>query len=224
MHLPKLRDLLAEKLEAAGRGAWAQEEFAQLEDLRWTAPPSEEGYLRIKGAKLLPRRSQAVLRAVHQWREQVAQGLDRSAFRVMPNEALLALARSVPQSPEQLHAVRGLPASLAKRYGDQLLAAIERGLATPLDALAIPERRPRQRPDAAQEARFERLKQLRNRRAQELALEPGVICPNGALQAIARAAPARREELTGLVELRRWQVEALGAAAILEAAADPTVQ
>jgi ribonuclease D len=224
MHLSRLRDLLAGKLEAAGRWTWAQEEFAQLEDLRWTGPPSEEGYLRIKGAKLLPRRSQAVLRAVHQWREQVAQGLDRSPFRVMPNEALLALARSVPQSLEQLHAVRGLPASLANRYGDQLLAAISRGLATPLDTLAVPERRPRERPDAAQEARFERLKQLRNRRAQELGLEPGVICPNGALQAIARAAPGQREELAGMVEVRRWQVEALGAAAVLEAAADPAVQ
>ena len=224
MHLPRLRDLLADQLEAAGRWTWAQEEFAHLEALRWTGAPAEEGYLRVKGAKLLPRRSQAVLRAVYQWREQVAQGLDRSPFRVMPNEALLALARSVPQSPEQLHAVRGLPSSLARRYGDQLLAAVARGLGTPLDTLAVPERRPRQRPDAAQEARFERLKQLRNRRAQELGLEPGVICPNGALQAIARVALERREELTGVEELRRWQIEALGAEAILAAAADPRVQ
>lgn len=224
VHLPRLRDLLAGKLEAAGRWAWAQEEFAQLEALRWTGPPAEEGYLRLKGARLLPRRSQAVLRALYQWREQVAQGLDRSPFRIMPNEALLALARSVPQSLEQLHAVRGLPPSLAKRYGDQLLAAIERGLAAPLETLAVPERRPRQRPDATQEARFERLKELRNRRAQELGLEPGVICPNGALQAIARIAPTRREDLGGLEELRRWQIEALGAPAILGAAAEPAVQ
>ncbi len=224
MHLPRLRDLLEGKLNAAGRWTWAQEEFAQLEALRWTGAPAEEGYLRLKGAKLLPRRSQAVLRALYHWREQVARELDRSPFRVMPNEALLALARSVPQSPEQLHAVRGLPPSLARRYGDQLLAAIERGLGTPLETLAVPERRPRQRPDAAQEARFERLKQLRNRRARELGLEPGVICPNGALQAIARVAPTRREELAGLEELRRWQVEALGAPAILAAAADPTIQ
>jgi len=224
MHLPRLRDLLAGKLEAAGRWAWAKEEFGQLEALRWTGASAEEGYLRLKGAKLLPRRAQAVLRSLHHWREQVAQGLDRSPFRVMPNEALLALARSVPQSPEQLHAVRGLPSSLAKRYGDQLLAAVERGLATPLDTLVIPERTPRHRPDASQEARFERLKLLRNQRAAELGLEPGVICPNGALQAIARAAPTGREALTGVVELRRWQIEALGAPAILAAAADPAGQ
>ncbi len=224
MHLPRLRDLLAGRLEAAGRWAWAQEEFAQLEGLRWTAPPTEEGYLRLKGAKTLPRRSQAVLQAVYQWREQTARALDRSPFRVMPNEALLALARSVPQSQEQLRGVHGLPPSLARRYGDQLLAAIERGLATPLDALPLPERRPRQRADAAQEVRFERLKDLRNRRALELGLEPGVICPNGALQAIARAAPRRPEDLAGVTELRRWQVEAVGASAILAAAAEPPLQ
>ncbi len=224
MHLPKLRDQLASRLEAAGRWAWAQEEFAQLEGLRWTALSTEDGWLRLKGAKVLPRRSQAVLQALYQWREQSARALDRSPFRVMPNEALLAMARSVPRSHDQLRGVSGLPPSLARRHGDQLLAAIEAGLATSLEALPVPERRARQRPDAAQEARFERLKTLRNRRAEELGLEPGVICPNGALQAIARAAPQRLVELQGIEELRRWQIEALGGPAILVAAAEPPAQ
>ncbi len=219
-HLPKLRDELAGRLEAAGRWAWAQEEFARLEALRWTASSTEDGYLRLKGAKVLPRQSQAVLRALHQWREQTARTLDRSAFRIMPNEALLALARSLPRSEEQLSGVHGLPPSLARRYGAQLLGAIAAGLAAPLEELPIPERRSRERADAAQEARLERLKELRNRRAVELGLEPGVICPNGALQAIARAAPQGLDALQGIGELRRWQIEALGAPAILAAAPD----
>lgn len=220
-YLPKLRDQMADRLKAAGRTAWAEEEFRCLEGVRWTAPPTEEGWLRLKGAKVLPRRSQAVLRALHQWREQTARALDRAPFRVVQNEALLAVARAAPRSQSELLAVRGLPPSLARRYGAQLLAAVDMGLADPLDSLPVPPRGSRARPDAAQEARFERLKVLRNQRASELGLEPGVLCPNGALQAVARVAPPTPAELEGIDELRRWQIAALGSAAILAAAAEP---
>src|SRR5256885_15123810 len=53
-HLPRLRDLLHAQLVARGRLAWAEEEFARLEELRWSAPgegPGEEAYLRVQGAK-----------------------------------------------------------------------------------------------------------------------------------------------------------------------------
>ncbi|MBI2614743.1 MAG: HRDC domain-containing protein [Gemmatimonadetes bacterium] len=95
------------------------------------------------------------------------------------------------------------------------------GLADPLDSLPVPARGSRPRPDPAQEARFERLKALRNRRASELKLEPGVLCPNGALQAVAWVAPPTVAELERIEELRRWQIVALGPAAILAAAAEP---
>ena len=189
--------------------------------MRWTASPTEDGWLRVKGAKVLPRRSQAVLRALHQWREQTARALDRAPFRVVQNEALLAVARAVPRGQVELLAVRGLPPSLARRYGAQLLAAVEMGLADPLDGLPVPPRGSRVRPDAAQEARLERLKALRNQRASDLGLEPGVLCPNGALQAVALVAPPTVAELEGIEELRRWQIAALGPAAILAAAAEP---
>jgi ribonuclease D len=216
-YLPRLRDLLADRLRAAGRLGWAEEEFARLESLRWTAPAPDDGYLRLKGAKALPRRPQAVLRALHAWREETARTLDRSAFRIMPNDALLAVARSAPQTTAELHAVAGLPGTLARRYGAELLAAVRAGLDAPGSTLPTRERAERTRPDAAQEARVERLKQLRNRRAAELGLQPGVVCPNGALALIARAAPPSVDALRQVPDLRRWQVEALGPAAIVAA-------
>ncbi len=224
MHLPRLRDLLAERLGAMGRMEWGQEEFRHLEGVRWTGSPTEDGWLRVKGAKVLPRRSQAVLRALYQWREQTARALDRAPFRVVQNEALLAIARAVPRSPGELLTVRGLPPAVARRYGAQLLAAAEMGLADPLDSLPVPTRGARPRPDAAQEARLERLKALRNQRASELGLEPGVLCPNGALQAVARVAPRTVAELETIEDLRRWQIAAVGPAAILAAAGDSAAQ
>ena len=208
-------------LSTAASLAWAEEEFARLETLRWSAPPADDGYLRLKGAKALPRRSQAVLRALHAWREDTARTLDRSAFRILPNDALLAVARAMPQGSGELHAITGLPGSLARRYGEELLAAVRAGLDAPVSTLPSRERTPRTRPDAAQEARFERLKELRNRRAAVLGLEPGVVCPNGALALIAHAAPASVDALREVPDLRGWQLEALGPAAIIAAVAQP---
>ncbi|HET8624632.1 MAG TPA: ribonuclease D, partial [Gemmatimonadales bacterium] len=71
-HLPGLRDVLREQLERRGRLAWAEEEFAQLAQVRWRGDDSEPGFLRIKGAKALRGRSLAVLREVFEWREEQA--------------------------------------------------------------------------------------------------------------------------------------------------------
>jgi len=217
-HLLPLRDLLADRLASAGRSEWAAEEFRRLEQVRWSAP-QQEAYQRLKGASTLAPSSRAVLRALLGWRDRVAGAQDRSPFRVFPNEALLAIARAVPRTLEELTRVPGVPPVLVRRHGSELLAAIEEGLASPPER-AQPALRTRERPDPAQLARLERLKALRNQRAVELGLEPGVLCPNATLAAVARAAPRSVEDLQRVEELRAWQLEALGAAALLAAAAD----
>jgi ribonuclease D len=62
------------------------------------------------------------------------------------------------------------------------------------------------------EARVERLKAARNHVAQELGLEPGVLCGRATLEAVARAQPipTDRAGFARIVELRRWQIEILG--------------
>jgi ribonuclease D len=80
------------------------------------------------------------------------------------------------------------------------------------------ERPARRIPDPAFEARVEALKHRRNRLAEELQLAPGVLCPNGTLEAIARAEPTSLDALANIPELRRWQVKVLGPS-LLEAVA-----
>jgi ribonuclease D len=61
---------------------------------------------------------------------------------------------------------------------------------------------------------------LRNRLAPKLGLQPGVLCPNGTLEAIARANPQTLEELAAVPELRHWQRRELGRE-LLAAVAEP---
>ena len=212
-HLPRLRDAMRERLTALGRLIWAEEEFRHLEDLRWTGPTDDGlAFQRIKGAKALAPRSLAALRELVNWREQVAAERDTALFRVIGNEVLLAVSRALPRSPRELDAIRELPASLARRHGPALVAAVERALTLAERDLPTRERTPRAPHDPDLEARVERLKVARNAVAQQHGLDPGVLAGKSLLEAIARRRPRDLAALAQIEDVRKWQVGVLGAA------------
>ena len=211
-YLLTLRERLRAELAARGRLSWAEEEFARLEGVRWN-PVEANGsaYLRLKGARALSRRGLAVLRELVPWREAIAAELDRASFRVVSNDALLALSAAPPRSAEELSRLKGLSPRLVAERGASLLSVIERGLAVPDKDLPRFPRAVRRAPDPAFDQAVERLKRVRNQMAERLGLDPGVLCPNGTLEAVGRARPATREALRDIPELRQWQTETLGA-------------
>jgi len=212
-HLPALRDILRERLESMGRLEWAQEEFRHLEQVRWAAAEDQEpGFLRMKGAKALRGRALAVLRELFEWREAQAKRNDRAAFRVLNNEPMMEMAKTPPTSLDELRQVKGIGHDFAERRGTELLRVIEQALALPESKWPRVERAPRRLPDPAYEARVDKLKALRNELAAKLELQPGVLCPNGTLEAVARAEPKTMTELGAIGELRRWQLAVIGPA------------
>ncbi len=211
-HLLALRERLRAELEARGRLSWAEEEFARLEGVRWNPVEANGGaFLRVKGARRLSRRGLAVLRELVPWREAIAAELDRASFRVVSNDALLALSAAPPHSAEELSQVKGLSPRLVVERGASLLTVIARGLAVPDKDLPRFPRAARRAPDPAFDQAVDRLKRVRNQMAERLNLDPGVLCPNGTLEAVARARPATRDALRDVPELRQWQMETLGA-------------
>jgi len=210
-HLLPLRDHLRAELVAKGRLPWAEEEFLRLESVRWTPTPGNgDAALRMKGARTLSRRGLAVLQRLWHWRDSVAAELDRASFRVVSTEALLALADKAPQSLEALHAIGGVSERLLETRAAAMLAAIEQGLAVPERDLPRFPRGERRANDPAFDQRVERLKVARNAAAVRLGLDPGVLCPKGTLEALARAHPKTAAGLGDVPEMRKWQVEALG--------------
>ncbi len=220
-YLLQLRDQLERELKRLNRFEWAKEEFRHLEGLRWRRPAEDDqAFLRIKGAKALQPRSRAVLRELHTWRENTARTLDRAPFRVLTNAALVSVAQAAPRTTKRLQNIPGLPASVAKRHGSDFLEAVDRGLKVPKEDWPRIKRAPRPEHDHGYEGRLERLKQIRDHRASEEEMQPGHLCPNGTLQAIARAVPKTPKQLEKVKELRRWQLDALGADLLLGALQD----
>jgi len=111
---------------------------------------------------------------------------------------------------EELQRVKGVGPETIARRGGEILDAIAQAMAIPERDLPRLPRPPRRAPDPAADARLERLKAARNRIAARLDLAPGVACPNGTLEEIARQAPTTLDGLAALTSLRRWQREEFG--------------
>ena len=210
-HLPVLRDMLRDRLTERGKLAWAEEEFALATAVRWPAPDTPEvAALSMKGARTLSPRGLAVFRELFVWRTRTAEQLDRAAFRIIGNEALIALAERTPKDLAGLSAIPGVGKDLVERRGREILAAVERGLGIPEADLPRFPRAARHRPDPAFDGRLERLKAVRVGLVGRLDLQPGVIAPNWLLEGVARGGPRTIEELGQVEGIRRWQIAQFG--------------
>jgi ribonuclease D len=210
-YLLDLRDRLKEELHAAGRWSWAAEEFARLDGTRWDDESDGLAWMRIKGARDLTRRELALFRELVQWRDGVAKILDRATFRVVGNEALLTAAHDAPRTREALAAIRGMPRGIIDSRANDVLAAIERGIAEPDASLPRFPKAPRWERDPDFDGRATRLKAVRDAAAARLSLDPGVLFSRERLEAVARANPRTTDDLARVNDVRRWQVDVLGA-------------
>lgn len=211
-YLPELRDILKSRLEAMGRLEWAEEEFRIQERTGWEPPEDEQtAYLRLKKTRDLGPRSRAALREIYEWRDDVARERDVASFRVLNNDALVEVAREMPRGMAELEKVGGLSTGNVKRWGEALLAGLERARSLSEDELPErpqPTRGPPRDPEIDQRA--DRLKAVRDAAAERLELDRGFLMPRWQLEAIARARPEDVEALASLEHVRRWQMEALG--------------
>jgi ribonuclease D len=206
LYLLPLREKLTRELREARRWRWAEEEFEALCRRSW---PEREfdtlGYLRIKGARRLDPRGLSVLRELYLMRDARARDVDRPPFKVLGNRTLLEIAEIQPRKLEELARIKGMTELLMRRLGREVLEAVRSGRKQ--DHGPIPRLgggNGRRRMDRTTERHLAALKAWRTRRAVELAMDPGVLCPNSALEAIAWRAPKSREDLEGLNELKGW--------------------
>ncbi|MBL8996414.1 MAG: HRDC domain-containing protein [Gemmatimonadales bacterium] len=210
MHLLGLRDILRDELEQKGRLAWAIEEFARLESTRWAEEDKGQAFLRIKGARDLTRRELALFRELVQWRDAAALKLDRATFRVVSNDVLFEAARTAPDSKAALGRIKGMPRGILERAGEELLAAVARGLAVPEGELPRFPKAARWDRDPEFDHKVGALKAVRDAAATRLELDPGVLCSRERMEVVARLLPTTPEALETIPEFRKWQVAELG--------------
>ena len=209
-HLLELQRRLAERLRQVGRLDWVLEEseaVAALEPARRRKDP--EGWLKVKGARQLSPRRQAVLRELHGWRESVAEATDVPAFKIVSPETLLALAERQPLTVAELRQVRGVLPRLGQ-HTSAILEATARG--STLDDGLLPRPVPSPRPIVSTETRrrIDALRAWRATEAARLELDVSIVLPQRLLDRVAEARPRDPAALGAVDGLRRWRVETFG--------------
>ena len=211
LYLVRLTNKLEKALQHAGRLTWAQEEFETLTQREWPEREFDQhGHIRIKGAKKLDPKSLGVLHELYLMRDKRAREIDRPTFKVLGNRTLLELAETRPKHLSDLNGVKGITDLIVRRMGRDILEAVKKGRSSPRLPVPKPPSNGRRRIDRKTERLVNRLKRWRAARAQELELDPGVLCPNSSLEAIAWKNPQQAADLKEVDELKGWFVKEFG--------------
>lgn len=198
--LPRLWRTLRDQLVAAGRLDWYRQERDAIRD----QPPLEErrAWTRLRGVGRLNRHAQTRAHALWHTRETLARDTDTAPNRIVSDKVLLDLASTPVDDLAKLRRA-GVRRQSARRFGDELLRAMREG--TP-----APPARPRSgRFDEHDRAMVDDLRARRSRVAGALGLDPGVLCPNRALERAVAARPVTVAELREGLDLRPWQWKVL---------------
>jgi ribonuclease D len=136
--LVDLRDALEGELERQGKLDWAHEEFeAILAAL--PAPPRTDPWRRTSGIhRVRGRRQLAVVRALWESRDELAQRRDIAPGRLLPDSAIIAAANASPAGPDALGRLPGWGGKATRRLVPVMWPEIEAALALPDDGLPRP--------------------------------------------------------------------------------------
>lgn len=139
-HLLPAWHLLEERLTELGRLAWVEQESARLAREAARRLPPEEAWTKVKGAERLSPVQLGRLREVAGWRERTALDTNTPPSWLIKDRPLLELARTPPGTPGELLRRRDVSERTVRRYGREILNALERGGREPL---TVPRPAPR---------------------------------------------------------------------------------
>lgn len=129
VYLPRVRDLLVERVKSEEVRGWMGEEFAAFDDpsLYLDREPREM-YLRVKGAGSLAPRQLAILRELAAWREVQARKRDWPRSHVLEDFSLMAATEELPQSVAEFKELRGVSRRMPDAAVLDVLEAMKRGM------------------------------------------------------------------------------------------------
>lgn len=212
--LHALRQVLADRLEQAGRTEWARQEFDYL--TRWRPRPRVDPWRRTSGiGSVRDPRGLAIVRSLWEAREQAAERADRPPGRVLADAAIIAAAKARPTSQDQL---RGLPAfARLRRRGGAWWEAIRQAQDLPESDLpprhaesGPPPARSWERRDPVAAARLAAVRQAIGARADELGLPAEVLISPELVRALVweSEGPVSEDEVRQrLTPARAWQLD-----------------
>lgn len=212
-YLPRLADLLAEKLEEMNRTQWHRQtcQWAVRSALQAKNEIDLEQNWRIRGVSRLKPKEMAFVRELWRWRENEAQKEDTPPFRIMYSKQLLAIAEWITAQKDPVKAkLPKLPRSCRGPRLAALKKAIEK--ASQLLQDQWPQRKKpdfSRQPSSLQQVQIERLRISVAQIAASLNLPPQLIAPKAVLGSIVLRKLNTPEKLIHSNLISPWQAQLL---------------
>ena len=183
-HLNPLVENLRARLVELGRLEWHRQICRRIIEIAANPNATDPDQVwRIKGHDKLSEVGLAVLRALWHWRERDALRTGRPPFFILKHEALSEIAEQAALGGPRT--VR-LPPYLTPRRRQGVLEAVREGLAVPAEERPRHHRVTTRRMTRRELDHSDQLKELRDKRAKELGIDPTIIAAKGTLLGLAR--------------------------------------
>jgi ribonuclease D len=171
-YLLPLADHLVAGLREKGREAWFHQSCASLqEDVAAREHLEKEDPWRVNGCGRLHPKGLAILRAMWEWREGVAQERDIPCFKVMSNKQMVAYAENFEAGKHQLMPPNGW----RPRWKQQFHQIVELVLRSEQSDWPSRPKKVKGRLSDAQRDQIDRLCQQRDRIAEGLGIESSLL-------------------------------------------------
>lgn len=209
-YLLPLARMLIHKLKKIDRMTWVLEECEDLSKVRPVLSNEAPLFMKFKGAGRLKSRSLAVLEALLQFRKRVAEEKDRPFFKIIGNESMMKIVTARPVTLRRLKNIKALSNRQISMYGSDLIKVVAKTLKVPESELPVfPSNKPPMLPNGVP-AKIKVLKSWRVSKASALGIDPGILCNNALITAIAVKNPGDSKSLETVKEMKNWQKQVFG--------------
>jgi len=210
IYLIKLAKILDKELKEIDRISWVHEECEILSKVRPALLSSEPLFMKFKGAGKLTPESLAVLETLLQFRRGVAEKKDKPLFKIIGNNSIMKIVKEKPVNKRQLAKIKTLSQKQIDMYGDAIVKAVNNSLMLPAADLPVYPRRKAPVLPPEVPLRAKAVKRWRDSKAEEIGLDPAIICNNSIINSIAIHNPAYLKDLSRIKEMKKWQKKEFG--------------
>lgn len=173
-----------EKLKKLNRFSWLEKDFSALADPDRYQPDPEHVWKKIRESKKLKGEKLAVLQKLAAWREVTARQENRPRNWLVKDDAIVDMARLLPEDLNELARIKSLQDRFLKKYGEVLLAVIHKARNDTPEPLAEVIRRDKL--TGSQEAMVDALSIIVRLQAEIHELNPNTLASRKELQAFVQ--------------------------------------
>jgi len=213
VYLDALKELQSERLRELGRMEWLREScetlLKNLKKQNENSKNSQKESWRLKGSNIFKPYELQLLRAAWQWRDREAKRKDFAAYRVLNPYLMLDIIKAAARSKGKIdeRSLPKLPRNIKGNMLKSFLGALNEAASAPASEFpAIPLNKAAPRTSINEDLR-EKLRELRNEKAEQLQIESGLLAKQSQLNALANTLNGDWEEKFNVAELMNWQRE-----------------